>query len=348
MLCGADVTDRNRAVAFGNVPGEALPRDPASTFFLEDVPADQGRRSRVNAARAVHVGRDGHWVACGLPIDVPQVLWLRHDGRRMEVLRFRIPKGVDLAAVASPSSLPWSVAEPSRLELPARGGALRLYVLSSSTASALTDAEVRIDDTLRVRFVADTGAYSLAGLSSGVHRMSVRRMGFSPLVKAVMLSEGATVIDTVTLARNATQLAEVVINGRRVSYSSRFVGVVERARVHSGALFTREDMQSVRDVKSLLARLPGVQANDRGVTFARCEAALPSVGHASAAPSNVQVYIDGVRATAIADGTGVQAALRLVPPASVEFIEVYVGVARIPAEWQNDACAVIAIWTKRW
>ena len=44
--------------------------------------------------------------------------------------------------------------------------------------------------------------------------------------------------------------------------------------------------------------------------------------------------------------TSVAEALHLVTPRDIEAIEVYTGVARIPAEFLEDACAVIAIWTK--
>ena len=40
------------------------------------------------------------------------------------------------------------------------------------------------------------------------------------------------------------------------------------------------------------------------------------------------------------------AGLRGVHPLSVEAMEVYTGVAQIPAEFLEDACAVIVIWTR--
>lgn len=349
MLCEADTLNRPGAAAYGTVPPALLSRDSTWSFWLADALADDGRRNRVRTGRAVRVGRDGRWAVCGLPRDVPLVLSLHHDGRRSEIQRFRIPKGVSLAAVANPGELPWSTAESSESATRTLGGALDLHVRAASDGSVLTDADVRIDDTLRVRFIVGAGTYRLHGLSSGLHRVSVRRLGFSPMLKAVILEDGATLSDTVRLARTATRLAEIVINGRRVSYPQRFVDVVQRARAHSGALFTREDLRPVRDVKSLLAMLPGVRVNSRGVTFARCETPLPSRFSGAAATNNVQVYIDGVRVTAMsADTLPVEDALALVSPAAVELVEVYSGVARIPAEWQRDACAVIAIWTKRW
>lgn len=68
--------------------------------------------------------------------------------------------------------------------------------------------------------------------------------------------------------------------------------------------------------------------------------------------AKVQVYIDGVRMTTYGgdDSTTlvnqVSDVLRLVHVRNIEAIEVYIGIARIPAEFLNDACAVVAIWTK--
>ena len=62
----------------------------------------------------------------------------------------------------------------------------------------------------------------------------------------------------------------------------------------------------------------------------------------------IQVYVNGVRVTGYGGGSGEDAfhALRDIRPSSVEIIEVYRGVARIPGEYLADACAVILVWTR--
>ena len=49
---------------------------------------------------------------------------------------------------------------------------------------------------------------------------------------------------------------------------------------------------------------------------------------------------------ALSGGNEQNETLRLVSTSQVQAIEVYSGVARIPGEFLDDACAVIAIWTK--
>jgi hypothetical protein len=95
----------------------------------------------------------------------------------------------------------------------------------------------------------------------------------------------------------------------------------------------------------LLATVSTVDFIGRSICFKRCQAGVERGARGRCTPSpNVQVYVDGVRMTrGLGDADRV---LREVLPSSVEAMEVYTGVARIPGEFSNDACAVIAIWTR--
>ena len=99
-------------------------------------------------------------------------------------------------------------------------------------------------------------------------------------------------------------------------------------------------------------QVPTVRVNFNGIQFARCN----DGGNLALSPGGgkVHIYIDGLRMTGRITMTGVENAiaaeqrevLRLVLPTQVQAIEVYSGVARIPGEFLEDACAVIAIWTR--
>lgn len=125
---------------------------------------------------------------------------------------------------------------------------------------------------------------------------------------------------------------------------ARFEDVYARAAHEHGTFFTRQDIDKLNplDVGSLLDRVPSVYMSGNTPVFARCKGPLAG---GSPGTSTVQVYIDGTRVTA-SKSTAVPEALRLVTPRDIEAIEVYSGVARLPAEFLEDACAVIAIWTK--
>lgn len=148
----------------------------------------------------------------------------------------------------------------------------------------------------------------------------------------------------------AQGLHAVQINGRTIEVLPRYAGIAERASRNHGALFTAEDLRGEVRSRDVLQRLPGVQVNDRSVTFARCQdsGTLPGpFGGFGGNPPRVQVYVDGFRVTAEQGVSGdLGAILDNVNPSAIALMEVYTGIARIPGEFVNDACAVIAIWTK--
>ena len=94
-------------------------------------------------------------------------------------------------------------------------------------------------------------------------------------------------------------------------------------------------------------RIAGVSANDRGVTFQRCQSGMEKFSAPNSKPK-VQVWIDGFRISIGADDpTGVLAVLRSVKPHAIQIMEVYTSISTIPAEFLVDSCAVTLIWTKR-
>lgn len=143
-----------------------------------------------------------------------------------------------------------------------------------------------------------------------------------------------------------TALPTVKVQGRVVSVPPRYEAAYKRAASGRGYYFTREEIEATNpiDLEALLLRVPTVQVNDRGVTFARCQAGLPSPGE-PARPARVQVFIDERRAS-LTDADAVRQLLNSISVSSVQLMEVYTGVSRIPGEFVNDSCAVIVIWTK--
>jgi hypothetical protein len=61
----------------------------------------------------------------------------------------------------------------------------------------------------------------------------------------------------------------------------------------------------------------------------------------------VQLWIDGYRVSGRNSTETVNEIIQSIHPASIELMEVYTGLTRIPAVFLEDACAVIVIWTKR-
>ena len=219
------------------------------------------------------------------------------------------------------------------------------------------------------------GSYLFVNVPEGAFDVTARFIGYKSDKKRVAVRNGETAVVNFQLSRVTQTLTEVTVEGRRLKVPARFGEVYERASHGWGKFFTREDIQARNpmDVKSLLSAIPSVLINDRGITFQRCQAGLPSPFNAATAtkmsrnsimddvdgperrPGNVQVYVDGIRMTrnnkapdvpsSFQAQTEADVALESVPPSSIQAIEVYTGVTRIPAQFATDACAAIVIWT---
>jgi hypothetical protein len=232
---------------------------------------------------------------------------------------------------------------------------------AGDTTIAVGGADIEIVGTALRGYANGEGRFRFADMLAGTYELRVRRLGYEPATLRVVLQDGRWYEQRVELRRHPHALTEVQINGQMLRVPARFEDVYARAAHEHGTFFTREDIDKLNpnDVQSLLNLVPTVYVNDRGVTFQRCNAGFQGLIISPFARANqvqagragpeaqtvVQVYIDGTRVT-MNKNTSVLDALGLVHPRDIEAMEVYTGVARIPAEFLNDACAVIAIWTK--
>lgn len=208
---------------------------------------------------------------------------------------------------------------------------------SGDSSVVVAGAEVQIVDAGMRRYADRDGRFQFAGVTPGSHELRVRMLGYQPYSTRFEISETSPDEQIVPLKRLPNALTRVVIEGRMVKVPARYEEAYRRGGLGSGKFFTREDIERLHpyDVKSMLGTLPGVMVNDRGVTFQRCEAPY------------VQVYIDGMRMTRWNHGDEeADRALRIVPPVAIQAMEVYRGHSQVPAEFLDNACAVVAIWTK--
>ena len=197
------------------------------------------------------------------------------------------------------------------------------------------------------------GRYRLVGLVPGPQVLQVRLMGYLKKALQVDLQEGRLSQLDIGLDRFPNALTEVRIEGQRRRVPPRYEDVYRRMKVASGKFFTREDIDRFNplDVQSLLMQAPTVHVNRNGLTFARCNGAAATGGSGLGGSPGVQIWIDGNRMTGRLsrnrpDPEEQREVLQQVHPSQIQAIEIYSGVARIPGEFLDDACAVIAIWTK--
>ena len=241
-------------------------------------------------------------------------------------------------------------AMPAGLLAQSGNGVIAGVVKRSMDSIAVAMADVTLDSASTTIATDSSGAFTIRGVAPGAHQVHVRKVGYESTVASAIVSGDRPTQVIVLLQPAAQTLTTVKVSGRTIELPSRYAGIAERANRNHAALFTAKDFaeEFTDRTKDVLQRLPGVNVNDRSVTFARCQdtGKLPSMfGGTGSGTARVQVYVDGVRQAQSIAGN-VNDVLNSIHPASIELMEVYTGIGRIPAEFVNDACAVIAIWTK--
>lgn len=179
------------------------------------------------------------------------------------------------------------------------------------------------------------GEFAIRLPKGGRYILRALRMGYMP-------SELAFGVDSTTSVHIEFELSSakiaapylmtpVVIRGRSVGLPTRLLEVFARAKRNQATIFTREDFALTNDFRLALQSVPSVHLNARNeIIFRTCD--------------KVQVYINGTRYSTPEDTP--TRTLKLLAPADVVLMEVYTHVTRLPVEYLNDACAVIAVWTK--
>lgn len=189
-------------------------------------------------------------------------------------------------------------------------------------------------------------------------KVRIRAVGYAPVDTALGEING----DTVVLALRAVgvQLDSIVVTAHGVSKPLRYANTTKfdafyerRATSIGGKFFTREDIEQSKSssVYDLIKKVPGTkierdQTGGAVVRFERCVGnANPLTGRATESALDgtskvVQVYVDGLK-------TGEPfLTLQNLKPENVEAMEVYQGVAQLPADARGNGCAAIYIWTR--
>jgi hypothetical protein len=240
-----------------------------------------------------------------------------------------------------------SVARIARVDTSGAGedglGALRGSVHFAGDSGALYGVEISIEGTILSSHSAADGAIRINAIPPGRYSVLARRFGFVPARASVDVVAGGVYDLDVALAALPVALARVTIRGESRVVPPYLEDAYRRGASGHGTFLTAEDIDRMHpmDVQSVIASVPGAHVNQAGISFARCGYGLDfSFG------ARLQIYIDGTRVT-YGTPESTDLALKTIHVAQIQAMEVYRGVSQIPAEFLADACAVIAIWTKR-
>lgn len=208
---------------------------------------------------------------------------------------------------------------------------------------AVSGAEVLVLETGAATTTDSSGRFGFSGIRPGHLTIRIRRPGFAPQSVGLEAREGAELAPEVVLRPVAIPLPEIRALGRAEPWYSDF----ERRRKSGlGTSLGPEELaaKNVMHTVELLRGIPGVRVSlgPPGVTdlsyvaFSRCR-------------ESVSVWVNGQQ---LRVGAGkstpadVAEMLGRIGPNEVAAIEIFRGPAELPAEFNNDNCAAIAIWTK--
>lgn len=194
-----------------------------------------------------------------------------------------------------------------------------------------------------LRVTADSnGRFRFERVPAGPQAVAVRAFGWKPILFMITMGEGEEQTFQVGLERAPQLMPELIAKGRRsakppeYAFTTRYDGFFHRRRVRSGTFRVRGEsiwLDTASRTADMLRGIPGVRVATSGV--------LSSVSFLGC-HGKVAVWIDGARVMTDDHND----ALDFVAPSDVEMVEVYRRAGQIPAEFLEDACAAVVIWTR--
>lgn len=233
------------------------------------------------------------------------------------------------------------------LALPAAGQVyIQGRVISEETELPLGRAEVtarRPDGRLIKRVeTGDDGAFEFVISKVTAIQIEAKRLGYKSNTTPLLHFDNHKFIQVeVRLDTDAILLAPLeVVVWSGVDKSPLLDNYRFRKSVGLGTFITRQDIEKAHParVTDMLRMVPGIQLLGSGSGFHP----VIQIGRGAGNGCQTQIFLDGIRMPdpRLDD---------LVAPGDIEGIEIYKGLASIPAEFLTpDApCGVVAVWTRR-
>lgn len=203
-------------------------------------------------------------------------------------------------------------------------------------------------DSLNRWVMIEKGRVTITGLTPGRWTVTLRVLGFRPESVSVEAALQPQTIPVVTMQRVAQKLAAVEITAPLSNKDSLVLREIERRlRVANGSVLTADDL-AVRNAtvaSDALGMARGFRKKSMTVVEGRtgCKSIRSADSLLPAGSKAVAVYLDGTKMPG-----GLESINRMVPPSDILAVEAYPDVISAPFIWRtNDACAVIAFWTRR-
>ena len=242
----------------------------------------------------------------------------------------------------------------------AQPAVFRGRVLVDSSERPVSGATVALE-ALRLQATSDSlGNVVIFGIQPGVHVLTVRRPGFSPLTAQVAFTAGATVeADLLVTQTTAQPLPEVTIETRPV-VRGKMAEFEERRTAGLGRFLTQEQLmksasssfvdvlRSVMAIELIRSPTGEVYAAAGRMSVPGCALCGPARSANNTTSCFVAVVLDG---TMVYGGGGPNEPkydLNWINPGTLAGVEYYVGPASIPVRYNatRNTCGLLMLWTK--
>jgi carboxypeptidase-like protein len=316
----------------------------------------------------VDTDETGFYSICGIPADRPIWLSAESDGRRSReagMIFPRQPGDALLMAWDKPPGQPYddrylapgpawkvdlTVGDPRRVAVERETPILYGTVTDSATGDPVDGVTVILNGSQRTTTAPDGGYELPTGISrETVNHIEFLRLGFTPGTIELQINTSDREVQlNVALTRLAVRMAEVVVEGERISVPQRLVGFYERRKVGIGQFLTEEDWEELPTsvVRDVLNRIPGLRVADWRVLLSNATFTCRRQG------TSARIWVDGVSVN--------PGFIQDVNVDNVAAIEVYHRIADIPVQYNSSAdqpagtrnesgtssaCGVVLIWT---
>lgn len=231
-------------------------------------------------------------------------------------------------------------------------------VLDDSTGQAIRGARIillnRYGKTAGYEQADSLGWFRFGPRENGRYRLDVRAVGYRPALQTVlwMMEDRNFAGLEVRLTHHVALLDPVEIVAMSAPSRSPVLANMEWRKRHGfGMRISRAQIEARNPLRvtDILQETPGVRVDRQGSGASRRVIHLgPPLPGPGGGDCPVQIFLDGMLATRNTGGGDVTVD-DLVDPVDIEAIEIFKGLASVPAEFLNpqSRCGVIAIWTKR-
>lgn len=276
---------------------------------------------------------DGAYRACGVPIDGRIAIGVKRAGYRP--FTTEVP-AESRQQIRFDFLLADSAAGRKRLRVVGR--------VTGEDGSPIATGRAEVA-ALGIAVPVVNGRFLIPGIREGRWRLSVRALGYSPYSTLVNAIDDSTIV-TVRMGTRATTLENVAVVASRSRDAGILSDIVSRNRASAGTMFLPGNtwLETALFPADVVRAARGFRYVSPTDVRARGVAGGCITERESSKPEDrlVTVFLDGVRLPG-----GLAVLNDALPMSEILAIETYPDVMSAPFMFRsNNACAVIAVWTK--